>query len=421
MFGSSPDWSQASNRLFATLARHEKKGFTGYVDIRVGVDRHWRCAFSSGHLGWIDGGVHPWRSWHRQLTALNDAALQMQATRMENQQEIIALAQKSLWILPVKLLSAGQLTPKQFVLLLSGLCRESLFDIVWEIERSVRAGESRGTLKIADTGTEQPLGKVPFNWLIKPQQLCARVQQDWQNWKAAVPASIADCHVDRAPIIVEPNLLAKQIAPATFQRISILFDGKQTLRDIAQAVKQSEISLIRMLEPFLVKGWLQLKAVPDIVPSINQTGNQRPVQKTTQKKLIACIDDSPQVLALIKIVAHREGYDFIGIDDGLKSIPILIEKKPDLIFLDLVLPIVNGYELCEKLRQISSLRNTPIVMLSSNVLDRERAEKIGVRECLEKPISPRQLTQIMLDYTRQPHTEASQQETRTQHSAVAPC
>lgn len=410
MFASSTDWSQASERLFTALARYEKKGFTGYADIQVGTDRCWRCIFTSGRLGWIDGGANPWRSWRRQLAALNDADLQAQAAHLESQPEIVALAQQSLWAIPIRLLSAGKLAPRQFVSILSRLCREAFFDIIWEIERCVQAGDRRGHLKITDTSTKQPLCKAPIDWLISPQQLCARVQQDWLSWRAAVPADLADCHVDRAPIIVDPKRLAAQLAPATFQRISILFDGKRTLRDISRTVKQSEISLIRMLEPFLREGWLRLKAVRDAVPLLDREPNKAsPSQQPARKKTIACIDDSPQVLALIELVVQREGYDFVGVTDALKAIPIMIEKKPDLIFVDLVMPVVNGYELCQKFRQISLLRDTPIVMLSSNTLDRERAANAGVRECLEKPISPRQITQVIATYTCQPDSTAHEQ------------
>ena len=421
-------WSQTSDRLFATLARYERESFTGCVEIRVGADRRWRCSFVSGRLGWIDGGVHPWRAWRRQLAALNDASLPAQADLLEGRRDALVLAQKSLWTLPAQLLGAGKLAPQQFASLLSGLCRESLFDMIGEIERRVQESESDGGLKIAVLENEKPLGgsKVPSSWLAMPRQLCDRVRQDWQEWTTALPADLTSCHVNQAPIIVEPKLLEAKLAPTTYQRMSVLLDGKNTLRDLARAVKRSEGFLLCMFEPYLRQGWMRLAVVPDTVPTLERKpsgrkSEERPLQKNARQQMIACVDDSPQILALVEFVARREGYDFVGIGDGLQSIPILIEKKPDLIFLDLVMPIINGYELYQKLSQIRSLRNTPVVMLSSSVLDRVRAKKMGICECLEKPISPRRLTQLMAHYVRQADAVVDREETQPGDPMLAPC
>ncbi|MGL6343891.1 MAG: response regulator, partial [Waterburya sp.] len=65
---------------------------------------------------------------------------------------------------------------------------------------------------------------------------------------------------------------------------------------------------------------------------------------------------------------------------------VLLALKPDLIFLDLMMPNTNGYEVCEKLRRISHFRNTPIVILTGNdgVIDRLKAKMVGASGFLSK-------------------------------------
>ena len=80
------------------------------------------------------------------------------------------------------------------------------------------------------------------------------------------------------------------------------------------------------------------------------------------------------------------GYRFVGINDPLRAFSILMALKPDLIFLDLMMPNINGYELCNKLRQISIFQNTPIVILTGNdgMVDRVKTKLVGATDFLSK-------------------------------------
>jgi chemotaxis family two-component system response regulator PixG len=83
------------------------------------------------------------------------------------------------------------------------------------------------------------------------------------------------------------------------------------------------------------------------------------------------------------------GYDFVGINDPLRAIAILLARKPDLIFLDLVMPNANGYEICGQLRKLAFFKHTPIVILTGNdgIVDRMRAKMVGSSDFIGKPIN----------------------------------
>jgi chemotaxis family two-component system response regulator PixG len=90
----------------------------------------------------------------------------------------------------------------------------------------------------------------------------------------------------------------------------------------------------------------------------------------------------------MKALLTAAGYQFVGVDDALRAFAILLERKPAVIFLDLVMPNANGYEICGKLRKLSYFRNTPILILTGNdgIVDRVRAKLVGASDFLSKPV-----------------------------------
>ncbi|NJL49002.1 MAG: response regulator, partial [Leptolyngbyaceae cyanobacterium SM2_5_2] len=89
-------------------------------------------------------------------------------------------------------------------------------------------------------------------------------------------------------------------------------------------------------------------------------------------------------------IIRAAGYDYISITEGSKAIPTLLAKPPDLVFLDLVMPDTNGYEICSNLRKITRFKEIPIVILSGNdgLVDQVRARLLGATDFLSKPMEP---------------------------------
>ncbi|MFN3967050.1 MAG: response regulator, partial [Endomicrobiia bacterium] len=109
------------------------------------------------------------------------------------------------------------------------------------------------------------------------------------------------------------------------------------------------------------------------------------------KILIA--DDDIEIQELLTFTLQKEGYEVITASDGEEAIKKTIEEKPDLVILDVILPRLSGYEVCEKLRENPSTSLIPIIMLTSltHAKDRIAGIKLGADEYLSKPFEPYEL------------------------------
>ncbi len=110
-------------------------------------------------------------------------------------------------------------------------------------------------------------------------------------------------------------------------------------------------------------------------------------------KKIAIVEDEAELAALIDYNLTRHGYQAQILDGSLGTLAALEQAKPDLILLDVMLPGVDGFELCRQIRQSSGLARTPVLFLTarSDEVDRVLGLEIGGDDYMTKPFSPREL------------------------------
>ncbi|MEO0645220.1 MAG: response regulator [Cyanobacteria bacterium J06650_10] len=120
--------------------------------------------------------------------------------------------------------------------------------------------------------------------------------------------------------------------------------------------------------------------------------SQKPAQP-----LIVHVEDSWSDSQRMEAIVQTADCDYLNIQESMHAIPLLIEKKPQLIFLDLVMPIANGYEICAQIRRVSSLKRVPIVIVTSNsgVTDWLRSKITGASGFLSKPIDSEKVLKII--------------------------
>ena len=110
-------------------------------------------------------------------------------------------------------------------------------------------------------------------------------------------------------------------------------------------------------------------------------------------KKIMVVDDEADIRELIKFNLEKEGFDVILVSDGESALVEARLRNPDLIILDVMLPGIDGVEVCFKLKSDSAYKSIPIVMLSakSDESDQLVGLKIGADDYLVKPFSPKVL------------------------------
>ncbi len=106
------------------------------------------------------------------------------------------------------------------------------------------------------------------------------------------------------------------------------------------------------------------------------------------------IEDNEQNIYLVTFLLEKNGYRVTQARDGREGIALARLSKPDMILLDIQLPVMDGYAVARELRQNGELRNVPIVAVTSYAMsgDRERALAAGCTGCIEKPIDPETFT-----------------------------
>ena len=108
---------------------------------------------------------------------------------------------------------------------------------------------------------------------------------------------------------------------------------------------------------------------------------------------ILLVDDEPDLLELVRVNLHQEGYEVETAEGGHEALAMLRRSPPDLVILDLMLPDLSGTEICRQVRQDARLASLPIIMLTAKAdeLDRVVGLELGADDYVTKPFSPREL------------------------------
>jgi CheY-like chemotaxis protein len=396
----------------AELARQiqacSERKFTGQLDLEIKDTKvqRWSLYFRMGTLIWGTSEVHPLRRLHRQLSQ-HCVQLVIDAKALASFRESVAQA----LVLPqcwdyhclAELVRQGKVRRWQVLAVIEGNLTEILFDLHQQWDKL----RYRSALKL----TYKPIPQDTID-SIDSSLVLIRADQAWQlakqAWEAWQEAGLLDYSPNLAPTIWKPEELRQHTSPVVYYNLVALIDGYQTLRDLAVKLKQNLLPLTQSIIPYIRKGFIEVIEVGDlsydIKPSIaanpqpaSVAPSIRPVQPQPTAPLIACIDDSRIDSEMMSRILTQAGYRFINIQDPVKALPILLEHKPALIFLDLIMPITNGYEICGQIRRTSVFKDTPVIILTSNdgIVDRVRAKMVGSSGFLAKPIESEKVLKVL--------------------------
>ncbi|MDD5288796.1 MAG: response regulator [Dehalococcoidales bacterium] len=121
---------------------------------------------------------------------------------------------------------------------------------------------------------------------------------------------------------------------------------------------------------------------------------------TAIAKKILSIEDDPSFSRYLSYMLTKEGYEVLTATNGLTGLRKAQEENPDLILLDVMLPGLDGFEVCHRLRAEPKTANLPVLMLSAKGQDSDRVTglRVGANEFLNKPIDREVLLSKIKEY-----------------------
>lgn len=127
----------------------------------------------------------------------------------------------------------------------------------------------------------------------------------------------------------------------------------------------------------------------------------------SDKKKVLLVDDDPDFVEAVKVIVESGGYDVEVAYDGKEGLEAVEEFKPDLIVLDVMMPVMNGHEACNELKKNPATSKIPIILLTA-VADRVTTSTYTHRDMLEseaedympKPVEPAELLELIKSWLK---------------------
>jgi two-component system, chemotaxis family, response regulator PixG len=382
-----PDVIEAQN-LFNEFKKCTQLQYNGQLNIKSSKGRKWAFYYRLGRIVWATGSLHPFRRWRRNISQY---APLIELDKMRCRYEDIAIDYWDYNLLDI-LYKRQKIQREKIHAIVERTIGELFFDLAQELNfATVTCNRSQNVI------LEMPMSFTSADMSIK------QMQDAWGIWSQAGLANISP---NSAPILRRPEQLQQLVNPAVYKNFVSLINGKFTLRELAIRMKQDVLPVARSLLPYILKGIIELIEVPDLPLIVTEPSNSNPKQAKTQlAPLVVCVDDSPQVCKMLEEIMTSHGLRFVKIQDAIKALPIIIQEKPDLIFLDLIMPVASGYEICTQLRRISAFAETPVIILTGNdgLVDRVRAKVVGSTDFMSKPIVADRVMNVVRKYLRVPN------------------
>ncbi|GAB4122253.1 MAG: response regulator [Gammaproteobacteria bacterium] len=114
-------------------------------------------------------------------------------------------------------------------------------------------------------------------------------------------------------------------------------------------------------------------------------------------KKVLIIDDSQTIRRSAENMLSSEGVEILTAEDGFQALSIIAEEKPSLIFIDIVMPKLDGYQACAIIKNNPEFQHIPVIMLTSKdgLFDRARGQVVGSDHYLTKPFTKDELLQSL--------------------------
>jgi DNA-binding response OmpR family regulator len=108
---------------------------------------------------------------------------------------------------------------------------------------------------------------------------------------------------------------------------------------------------------------------------------------------ILVVDDDPYILMSLEFLMKKNGYEVMVARNGTEALEILNTAIPDVVLLDIMMPDVNGYDICAHIKNSTTLKNSKVIFMSAKTKDSDikKGYKVGASLYIKKPFSTREL------------------------------
>jgi twitching motility two-component system response regulator PilG len=115
---------------------------------------------------------------------------------------------------------------------------------------------------------------------------------------------------------------------------------------------------------------------------------------------VMVIDDSNTIRRTAEALLKKAGYEVYTATDGFEAMSVIADKEPDIVFVDIMMPRLDGYQTCQLIKNNKKFKDTPVVMLSSKdgLFDRARGRIAGSEEHINKPFTQEELIEVIDKY-----------------------
>lgn len=122
----------------------------------------------------------------------------------------------------------------------------------------------------------------------------------------------------------------------------------------------------------------------------------------TNSPKIMVVDDSKTIRRTAETLLQREGYSVITAEDGFEALAKIADHRPDIIFVDIMMPRLDGYQTCALIKNNSEFRSIPVIMLSSKdgLFDKAKGRIVGSDQYVTKPFSKVEILEAIANHIK---------------------
>ena len=255
------------------------------------------------------------------------------------------------------------------------------------------------------------------------QEVIAKSKKKLTQWQSFLPEISSPYQRPYVGSLTDDDDAEQQLSPADIEKLGKILRGFN-FRELGALLNLDDLTVVKRLYPLIKRQTVilrnpksSLSLLPKLTDKLMVTTKQEvfaiPKQEEEASLLkdnglrsssktynIACVDDSLTVLNSIKEFLKQDNIEVFPINNAAKAMMLMTRIQPDLIFMDIGMPLIDGYKLCSLLRKNIKFKEIPIIMLTGNtgIINRAKAKIAGATDYMTKPFTQDDLLNIAFRY-----------------------